>query len=82
MAHEARSRSDLPVRRYNYGNESIIVADLQAVGDPSIEVLEDTVIVVLEGEGEETQYEIDLPPEGVSNTFIINGVLTIELNDQ
>lgn len=82
MPHEAQSRSDLPVRRYDYEHESLIVADLGGAGDASVEVLGETAVVVVERPDGDVQYEIDLPPEGVSNTFITNGVLTIEVNDR
>lgn len=75
--------SGIPVRRYDYGSEQLVVADLgPQIDGGTVEVLEDTAIAVIDGPDGESQFEVALPPEGVSNTFISNGVLTIEVNDQ
>lgn len=82
MPDQAQVRSDVPVRRYEYEDTSVIVADLGPVADDvSVEVLEDVAIVVLARPEGDAQFEIDLPEEGVSNTFITNGVLTFEVNE-
>ncbi|MFB6114219.1 MAG: hypothetical protein ABEJ58_08995 [Halodesulfurarchaeum sp.] len=83
MAREEQVRSALPVRRYDYDDESLIVADL---GGPEVtadvDVLEDVVLVVVDGPRGESQYELDLPDSGVENTGITNGILTIEVNTE
>ena len=82
MPDEAQIRSDVPVRRYDYDGESLIVADLGIEArDADVEVLDDVAIVVVPGPEGDRQFEIELPDAGVSNTFITNGVLTIEVND-
>lgn len=82
MPHEAQVRSDPPVRRYEYPDETLIVADLGARAENvSVEVLDGAAIVVRTGPEGDVQYEIDLPEAGVSNTFITNGILTFEVND-
>ena len=82
MADETQIPADVPVRRYHYDDETVIVADLGLEAeDVSIEVLDDLAIVVIEGPEGERQFEIDLPETGVSNTFITNGVLTIEVKE-
>lgn len=81
MARDVTVRLDVPVRRYDYETETIIVADLGAgAEDVSVEVLEDVVMVVVSRPDGDAQYELELPEEGVANTFITNGILTIEVN--
>lgn len=81
MARDVTVQSDVPVRRYDYETESIIVADIGAgAEDATVEVLEDVVLVVVPGLEGDAQYELELPEEGVANTFITNGILTIEVN--
>lgn len=82
MPDQAQVRSDVPVRRYEYEDDTMIVADLGAVAeDVSVEVLEDVAIVVIAHPEGDAQFEIELPEQGVSNTFITNGVLTFEVNE-
>lgn len=83
MAREAQVRSDVPVRRYDYETGAVIVADLgPGVEDASVEVLDDVVLVVIQGPEDDAQFELEVPEAGVANTFMTNGVLTIEVNDQ
>lgn len=62
------------VRRYRYDDESVVVVDFGPRAETAVDVLEDTVIVVIDGE----QYEFELPDGDDPHTFIKNGVLTIE----
>ncbi|WP_256299652.1 DUF7127 family protein [Haloarchaeobius salinus] len=63
------------VRQYVYDDASVVAVDLGDGFDAgSVDIVGDTVIVV--GRGDE-QYELDAP--GVSQAFIRNGVLTIEM---
>ncbi|WP_440989751.1 DUF7127 family protein [Haloarchaeobius baliensis] len=63
------------VRQYAYDDASVVAVDLgEAFAGGSVDVIGETVIVV--GQGDE-QYELDVP--GVSQAFIRNGVLTIEM---
>lgn len=61
------------VRRYEYEDGSVLVADLGFV-DGSVDVLDDVAIVVADDE----QYELTLPGP-VSRASMNNGVVTIEL---
>ncbi|MFB6109609.1 MAG: Hsp20/alpha crystallin family protein [Halodesulfurarchaeum sp.] len=83
MESNAQIRSDVPVRRYHYDEKTEIVADFGAAAtEASVEVLDDLALVVLPTEDGDQQYEIELPGEDVADTFITNGVLTIEVNEQ
>ncbi len=82
MADETQIPSDVPVRRYQDDGETVIVADLGlAATDAAVEVLDDVAIIVVDHPEGERQFEIDLPENRISNTFITNGVLTIEVNE-
>ncbi|AEH35405.1 DUF7127 family protein [Halopiger xanaduensis] len=64
-------------RRYEYDDGAVLVVDFgTGVADASVDLVDDTVIVIVDDE----QYEFELP-EGASDahTFIKNGVLTVEL---
>ena len=62
-------------RRYRYDDRTVVAVDFGPTADASVDVVDDTAIVVVDGE----QYEFDLP-EGAddAHTFIKTGVLTIE----
>ena len=66
---------DVGLRRYEYDDELVLTADLGPGWDASVDVLDDAVIVVVEGE----QYDLDLA--GDARAFIRNGVLTIEVDE-
>lgn len=77
--HTAGGR-DVFARRYDYGDEAVLAADLGAgAGDATVDVVDDTAIVVIETPEGERQEEFELP-EGEARAFIRNGVLTIEVN--
>lgn len=80
VPHEASD--EVLYRQYDYDDETVFVADLgRRASDAFVEVVDGTAIVVVEtGEGQE-QYEFDLPSEN-AHTFISNGVLTIEVEEQ
>ena len=64
-------------RRYEYGDETVLVVDFGADhGDASVDLVDDTVIVVVD----EAHHEFELP-DGAddAHTFIKNGVLTVEM---
>jgi hypothetical protein len=63
-----------PVRRIEA--ENVVVADLGQGTEATVESLDGTAIVVFDDE----TVEIDLP-SAISDAFITNGVLTIELED-
>ena len=62
------------VRRYDYDDRTVMVADLGPAVDASVDVVDGTAIVV----AGEDQHEIDLP-EGEVRAFNRNGVVTIEV---
>jgi hypothetical protein len=66
------------VATYDYDDGStLLVADLGHGTDASVDVVDDTAIVVV---GDE-QYDVDLPNRGTAQAFIKNGVLTIEVDE-
>ncbi|RZV08414.1 hypothetical protein BDK88_3390 [Natrinema hispanicum] len=67
-------------RRYEYDDATVMAVDFGTEAtEASVDVVDDTVIIVIADD----QYEIDLP-ETVerAHTFIKNGVLTVELEDE
>jgi len=77
MNTEQQLFDELPVRRFEYDDSVVLAADVGVADDTSVDVVDDTVILVA---GDE-QYEQPLP-EGDARAFINNGVLTIELSDE
>jgi len=71
-------REDVFTRRYEYGDEEVLVADLGVSGEATVDVLDDVAIVVFEDEDGPRQLELELP-DGEAEAFITNGVLTIEV---
>jgi HSP20 family molecular chaperone IbpA len=85
-------------RRYEYDDATVLAVDFGLEGaDASVDLVDGTVIVVVDGaerssadrssgdasleDGE--QYEIELPEDVAdAHTFMKNGVLTVELEDQ
>ena len=59
------------VSRFEYDDQVVLAADLGFGGNASAEVVDQTVIVLADGE----QYDIDVPAG--AQVFINNGVLTI-----
>lgn len=70
FAHE----DGVEARRYDYGDETVLVADLGATEEAHVDVVDGTAIVV---RGDE-QYELDLPT-GEARASMNNGVVTIEV---
>lgn len=71
-------RKDRFIRRYDYDDKTTIAADLGAeTTGVSVEVLDDAVLVV---DGNEVQYEFDLP-QGDAEAFMENGILTIDVTE-
>ncbi|OAQ54021.1 hypothetical protein HTG_00405 [Natrinema mahii] len=67
-------------RRYEYDDATVMAVDFgTGVEDVSVDVVDDTVIVVLADD----QYEVELPATAEdAHTFMKNGVLTIELEEE
>lgn len=71
---------DAPARRFDYGDETVLVADLGVADDAvSIDVVDETVILVVETDEEPRQHEFDVPTGTVSKALINNGVVTVEV---
>jgi hypothetical protein len=74
MNERQRFDDEVAVRRYEYDDGAVLAADFGPAGEAAVDVLGDTVIVVIDGE----QHELDV--EGDANAFISNGVLTVEVD--
>lgn len=68
-----RTEIDGPVRRYEYEDESVIVADLGPV-EGSVDIVDGTAIVVVDDE----QFEFEVP-NGTDRAVINNGIVSIEM---
>ncbi|MFB6070448.1 MAG: hypothetical protein ABEJ76_05435 [Halanaeroarchaeum sp.] len=69
-------------RRYEYEDETVLVADLGSVAEnATVDVVDGTAVVVIEGPEGPSQYEFQVP-EGSAHTFINNGVLTVEVSER
>jgi len=78
MNQQTRS-DDVALRRYEEDGQATVVADFGPGAAVSVDVVDDTAIVVLESEGGEAeQREIDVPA-GTAQAFNNNGVVTIEV---
>ncbi|WP_222918668.1 Hsp20/alpha crystallin family protein [Natrinema sp. SYSU A 869] len=67
-------------RRYEYDDSTVMAVDFGTEeADASVDIVDGTVIVVIADD----QYEIELPADTENpHTFIKNGVLTIELEEE
>jgi hypothetical protein len=83
MEPNAEILSDVPIRRdeFEWGNR--IVVDLGPwVDHASVDILDDVALIVLDHGNDQSQFELELPETGEADTFITNGVLTIEVKGQ
>lgn len=62
-------------RRFEYDDRTEYVVDFGVGVDAAVDLIDDTAIVVAEGE----QHDIEIP--GNSQVFMTNGVLTIEVEE-
>ncbi|MBO4248094.1 MULTISPECIES: hypothetical protein [unclassified Halomicrobium] len=76
MTDQQQLVGDAPLRRYEYDDAVVLAADIGITGDATVDVVDDTAIVVV---GDE-QYDFDLPA-GDARAFIRNGVLTVEMSE-
>lgn len=65
---------NVDVRRFDYDDGVVLAADFGYVEDASVDVVDETVIAVVDGE----QYDVEL--DGDARAFMRNGVLTIEVS--
>ena len=64
------------VSRFQYDDQVVIAIDIgRATADASMDVVDDTVIVV-DGKGNQAEYEM---PDDDAEVFMKNGILTFEL---
>jgi len=68
--------NDIEWRRDEHENSVEFVSDLGPQRQSTVDVVENTVIVIVDGE----QYEFDAELGADARAFINNGVLTIEVN--
>ena len=73
----AQLAEDGMARRYDYPDRTVFAADFGAAGAPTVDVVDDTVIVVT---GDGRQRELELPP-GEVRAFNRNGVVTVEVRE-
>ncbi|GGN89686.1 MULTISPECIES: DUF7127 family protein [Haloarcula] len=78
MSSEQQLFDETPLRRFEYDDSVVLAADVGALDDASVDVVDGTIIVVA---GDE-QYEQEVPEAADGRAFINNGVLTIELSDE
>lgn len=76
MNSQQLADDDTVLRRYEYDDGPVIVADLGPGNDGTVDVVDGTAIVVLG----DHQVEIDLPM-GPARAFMKNGVVTIEVEE-
>ncbi|WP_262177979.1 DUF7127 family protein [Haloarcula laminariae] len=69
---------EMSVRRFEYDDAVVLAADVGVSDDTSVDVVDDTVILVT---GDE-QHEQPLPDDSDAHAFINNGILTIELSTE
>jgi uncharacterized protein YlxW (UPF0749 family) len=74
MSAKQQLGDDATVRRYEYDDGAVLAADLGTERAASVDVLGETVIVVVDDE----QYDLEV--DGDADAFINNGVLTIEVH--
>ncbi|NHN48823.1 hypothetical protein G9464_14635 [Halostella sp. JP-L12] len=69
----AGEREEITITEREYDEESLVAVDFgPAGGTPTVDVIDGTAIVVVDGE----QYEFEMPP-GASDVAVNGGVLTI-----
>ncbi|WP_313695867.1 DUF7127 family protein [Halorarum halobium] len=72
-------RAERFVRRYDYDDRTVLAADTGAADDAlSVDILEETAIVVVDRDGDEEEFELDLPGSAAT-VDTQNGVLTITI---
>jgi hypothetical protein len=65
---------DVDVRRFEYDDSVVLAADFGYTESSSVDVVGDTVIVVVDDD----QFDIEL--DGDAQAFMKNGILTIEVS--
>ena len=78
MNTETQLFDETPLRRFEYDDVVVLAADVGPSEDTSVDIVDDTVILVSGGE----QHEQRLPEASDADAFINNGILTIELSGE
>ncbi len=69
----AGNRDDVTITTREYDDEAVVAVDFGLVtGEPTLDVVDDTAIVVVGG----AQFEFDVPPEA-TDVIVNDGILTI-----
>lgn len=78
MTSTQQQVGDAALRQYEYDDGTIVLAaDMGVVDDASVDVVDDTVIVVADG----VQHDLEVPA-GDAQAFIRNGVLSVEVTGE
>lgn len=68
------------VHTVEYDDSTVLVADLRIPDENlDLDVVGQTGIIIVTADGEERQFEFDLPAGDVTKAIINNGVVTIEV---
>ncbi|MFB6205544.1 MAG: hypothetical protein ABEJ05_03315 [Haloglomus sp.] len=77
MAETQRfAERDVVVRQYQYADDDVLAFDLGAGADGAVDVVDGTLVVVVDDE----QFEMDLPDGRPAQATINNGVVTVEMH--
>jgi HSP20 family molecular chaperone IbpA len=77
---QRKKEADPLVSRYEYDDSAVVVADLGVPeGETSVDVVDDTAIVVVETPEGSVEREFDVPA-GAARAYINNGVVTVEVD--
>jgi HSP20 family molecular chaperone IbpA len=75
-AKEQLAQRGIEATRREFDDRYELAADFGPSADPSVDVVDGTVIVVYDG----TTYDIDV--DGSAQAFMKNGILTIEVSEE
>jgi len=68
---------DVVARQYGYSDGDVLAVDLGSGTDGAVDVVDGTLMVVVEGD----QFELELPEAAGGKATINNGVVTVEMHD-
>lgn len=73
------NRDDRLLRQYDYGDKWVLAADL-SIDDDNVQydTVGDTLLLVIDADGEVTETEFDLPGQSADVT-VTNGILTVQV---
>lgn len=77
IAPNQSSKEEPFIRRYEYENHTLLVADFGPESTPKVDVVGDTAIIVIDAH----QHELDLPSKMKDTTITTNnGVVTLRID--